>query len=106
MEKQKNIPQLRFPEFKGDWENKTLGTLSDVRDGTHNHQICRKVITCYFKNLIPMSMDLSDITLLFKGLWRNNNVQEFINDVLFGMIEQLVILYKLKKKDLQLKMLL
>jgi type I restriction enzyme S subunit len=27
MEKQKNIPQLRFPEFNGDWERKKLGKI-------------------------------------------------------------------------------
>ena len=30
MEKQKNIPVLRFPEFKGEWERKKLGDLTDV----------------------------------------------------------------------------
>ena len=28
MEKQKNMPQLRFPEFEGEWENLKLGELS------------------------------------------------------------------------------
>jgi type I restriction enzyme, S subunit len=29
MQKQKNIPQLRFPEFKGEWEIKKVGELCD-----------------------------------------------------------------------------
>jgi len=28
MEKQKNIPQLRFPEFNGEWEKKNLGEIA------------------------------------------------------------------------------
>ena len=35
MKKQKNIPTLRFPEFKGEWEKKKLGEIADVFDGTH-----------------------------------------------------------------------
>jgi type I restriction enzyme S subunit len=31
-----NEPKLRFPEFKGEWEEKTLGEVSPVIfDGTH-----------------------------------------------------------------------
>ena len=29
MQKQNNIPQLRFPEFKGEWEKKQLGDISE-----------------------------------------------------------------------------
>ena len=28
MQKQKNIPQLRFPDFKGEWEQKPFGKLT------------------------------------------------------------------------------
>jgi type I restriction enzyme, S subunit len=35
MEKQKNIPALRFPEFKDEWERKKLGKVADIYDGTH-----------------------------------------------------------------------
>lgn len=30
MEKQKNIPQLRFPEFTGEWEKKKLGEVAEL----------------------------------------------------------------------------
>jgi type I restriction enzyme S subunit len=33
MEKQKNIPSLRFPEFSGDWEFKNLGNLLEFKNG-------------------------------------------------------------------------
>ncbi|HAR5646465.1 TPA: restriction endonuclease subunit S [Staphylococcus aureus] len=32
----KNVPELRFPEFEGEWEEKKLGdTLEFIKDGTH-----------------------------------------------------------------------
>ncbi|MDR4953822.1 restriction endonuclease subunit S [Chryseobacterium sp. ES2] len=31
----KNFPNLRFPEFEGEWKNKKLGEISDIYDGTH-----------------------------------------------------------------------
>jgi type I restriction enzyme, S subunit len=34
MEKQKNIPQLRFPDFNGDWERKKLGEVSIINPTT------------------------------------------------------------------------
>jgi type I restriction enzyme S subunit len=36
MEKQRNIPELRFPEFEGEWEKKKLGEVAEkITDGTH-----------------------------------------------------------------------
>ena len=36
MSKQTNIPQLRFPEFEGEWEKKKLVEVADkIQDGTH-----------------------------------------------------------------------
>ncbi len=31
----KKVPELRFPEFDGVWENSKLGTVANVYDGTH-----------------------------------------------------------------------
>ena len=31
----KRIPQLRFPEFSGEWEEKRLGEIAHIYDGTH-----------------------------------------------------------------------
>ncbi|MEO8148552.1 MAG: restriction endonuclease subunit S [Bacteroidia bacterium] len=33
MQKQKNIPQLRFPEFEGEWERKKLGEIGEFKNG-------------------------------------------------------------------------
>ena len=36
MDKEKNgIPKLRFPEFTGAWEQRKLGEVADIFDGTH-----------------------------------------------------------------------
>ena len=33
MEKQRNIPQLRFPEYEGEWEEKKLGDVAEIKTG-------------------------------------------------------------------------
>lgn len=35
MKKQKNIPQLRFSEFEGEWKITALGLIAKIYDGTH-----------------------------------------------------------------------
>lgn len=35
MEKQNNVPKLRFPEFSDGWEMKKLGEVAAIYDGTH-----------------------------------------------------------------------
>jgi type I restriction enzyme S subunit len=39
MEKQKNIPQLRFPEFEGEWETKTLNSNIKIMYGKGQKQV-------------------------------------------------------------------
>ncbi len=36
MEKQKNVPELRFPEFEGEWERKKFGEIATNRSGKYN----------------------------------------------------------------------
>jgi type I restriction enzyme S subunit len=38
MEKQKNIPQLRFPEYEGEWEEKKLGDVAEIKTGDKDTQ--------------------------------------------------------------------
>ena len=38
MEKQVNIPKLRFPEFNGEWEKKKLGEIAEVKTGNKDTQ--------------------------------------------------------------------
>jgi type I restriction enzyme S subunit len=33
MEKKKNVPVLRFPEFSGEWKQKKLGEVADIKTG-------------------------------------------------------------------------
>ncbi|UXR86969.1 restriction endonuclease subunit S [Staphylococcus felis] len=35
-EQKRNIPKLRFPEFTEEWEEKKLGEIAYINDGTHN----------------------------------------------------------------------
>ena len=38
MEKQRNIPQLRFPEYEGEWEEKKLGDVAEIKTGDKDTQ--------------------------------------------------------------------
>ena len=38
MEKKKNTPKLRFPEFKGEWEEKKLGEIATLARGKSKHR--------------------------------------------------------------------
>jgi type I restriction enzyme S subunit len=38
MSKQLNIPTLRFPEFKGEWEKKKLGEVAEIGRGKSKHR--------------------------------------------------------------------
>ena len=62
-----NIPALRFPEFKGEWNNGLMGKLSDVRDGTHDSPVYVEqgypLITS--KNLLKDgTLDLENVSLI------------------------------------------
>jgi len=39
MEKQKSIPQLRFPEYHGVWERKKIKDLVEIKYGKDQKQI-------------------------------------------------------------------
>ena len=86
-----NIPHLRFPEFSGDWEEKKLSDISDVRDGTHESP---KYVLDGFplitsKNLLSNgSIDFENINLVSEEDYTNINKRSKvdINDILFGMI--------------------
>ena len=51
MEKQMNIPQLRFPEFNGEWEKKKLGEVVKINQGLQidiSERFTEKVEGSYF----------------------------------------------------------
>src|ERR1035437_4815015 len=51
MEKKKNVPVLRFPEFSGDWETRILDEITDkISDGYHGTPIYDDNGEYYFIN--------------------------------------------------------
>ena len=86
-------PRLRFPEFQnaGEWEVTELGSLSDVRDGTHDSpsffQSGRPLVTS--KNLRPDgTLDLENVSLISEEdyVQINKRSKVSVGDILFGMI--------------------
>ena len=84
-------PKLRFKEFSGDWEEKKLQNVSDVRDGTHDSP---KYVTEGYpfvtsKNLMKNGkIDFSDISYITEEDYININKRSKVDvgDILFGMI--------------------
>ena len=86
-------PRLRFPEFQnaGEWEVRELGSLSDVRDGTHDSPAFfltgRPLVTS--KNLQPDgTLDLENVSLISDEDYEqiNKRSKVTVGDILFGMI--------------------
>ncbi|AGX86819.1 restriction endonuclease subunit S [Candidatus Symbiobacter mobilis] len=86
-------PRLRFPEFQnaGEWVVSELGTLSDVRDGTHDSPAFfptgRPLVTS--KNLRPNgTLDLENVSLISEEDYEqiNKRSKVTVGDILFGMI--------------------
>ncbi len=86
-------PRLRFPEFQdaGEWEMGELGSLSDIRDGTHDSPSFfttgRPLVTS--KNLRPDgTLDLKNISLISEDDYQqiNKRSKVSVGDILFGMI--------------------
>lgn len=84
-------PKLRFKKFSGDWEEKKLQNVSDVRDGTHDSP---KYVTEGYpfvtsKNLMKNGkIDFSDISYITEEDYININKRSKVDvgDILFGMI--------------------
>jgi type I restriction enzyme S subunit len=92
-DKNKLIPELRFPEFvkDGEWVAKSLGRICDVRDGTHDSP---KYIPDGFplitsKNLLENGeMDFDNVNFLSREDYDkiNQRSKVDVDDILFGMI--------------------
>ncbi len=89
----KNVPILRFPEFENEpaWEEKKLGDVSDVRDGTHDspkfYDNGKPLITS--KNLLKNGLlNLNNVKFISNEDYQhiNNRSKVDIGDILFGMI--------------------
>jgi type I restriction enzyme S subunit len=88
-----NVPKVRFPAFAGDgeWVEKELGKICDVRDGTHDSP---KYVSDGFplitsKNLLENGeMDFDNVSYLTQEDYDkiNQRSKVDIGDILFGMI--------------------
>ncbi|MHA3870111.1 restriction endonuclease subunit S [Enterococcus faecium] len=84
------LPEIRFPEFTDEWEQRKLGDESDVRDGTHDspkyYDKGHPLVTS--KNLKDFGLDLSNVSFIsdedFEVINKRSKVD--IGDILFGMI--------------------
>ena len=97
----KKVPELRFPGFTDDWEERKLGDFSDVRDGTHASPkyISEGHPMVTSKNLTHSGLDMTDVSFLtdedFDEINKRSKVS--IGDILFGMIGTIgnpVIVYR------------
>ncbi|WP_273568584.1 restriction endonuclease subunit S [Maribacter halichondriae] len=93
MSKDKLIPELRFPDFEkdGEWDDKVLGEICDVRDGTHDSPkyVSEGYPLITSKNLLENGeMDFDNVNYLSKDDYDkiNERSKVDINDILFGMI--------------------
>jgi type I restriction enzyme, S subunit len=86
-------PRLRFPEFRnaGEWEVSELGSVCDVRDGTHDSpeffQSGRPLVTS--KNLgTDGTLDLKNVNLISEQAYDqiSKRSKVSVGDILFGMI--------------------
>ena len=83
-------PEIRFLGFADDWEQRKLGEVSDVRDGTHASPKYvnqgHPMVTS--KNLTSSGLDMTDVSFLtdedFNEINKRSKVS--IGDILFGMI--------------------
>ena len=87
------MPRLRFPEFQdaGEWQEKQLGNVCDVRDGTHDspkfYSTGKPLVTS--KNLLANgSLDLKNVNLITEEDYEQINKRSKVDvgDILFGMI--------------------
>lgn len=88
--KGEKVPEIRFPEFTGDWEQLKLSEVSDVRDGTHDSPSYQNeghpFVTS--KNVKDGYINYDDIQYISDEDFNNINKRSKvdINDILMGMI--------------------
>jgi type I restriction enzyme S subunit len=83
-------PEIRFKGFSGDWEDKALGVIADVRDGTHTSP--QYYVDGYpfvtSKNVKNGYINYEDVQFISKYDFDeiNKRSKVDINDILMGMI--------------------
>ncbi|MSE05213.1 restriction endonuclease subunit S [Lactobacillus salivarius] len=91
MDNKKNgIPKLRFPGFTGAWEQRKLGEVADVRDGTHDspRYINEGYPLLTSKNVGNGYINYDDVKYVSENdyVQINKRSKVDINDILMGMI--------------------
>jgi type I restriction enzyme S subunit len=85
-----SVPEVRFPGFFGEWEQRKLSDIKDVRDGTHDspkyYNEGFPLVTS--KNLTENGLDMTHVSLIseedFQSINKRSKVD--IGDIIFGMI--------------------
>lgn len=86
----KKIPAIRFKGFEGEWEEKYLRQLTDVRDGTHASPKYQKsgfpLVTS--KNIKNGDINFTDVQFISEADYIEINKRSKVdkNDILMGMI--------------------
>ena len=89
-ETKRDVPKLRFPGFTEDWEQRKLGEITDVRDGTHAspkfYNDGFPLVTS--KNLKDGRIHFNGCSLISKDDYEDINKRSKVElgDILFGMI--------------------
>ena len=92
-----NVPNLRFPEFEGEWEKKCLGDFTERVKRKNKYNLSKLPLTISAKyglvdqitffNKIVASTDMSNYYLLKKGEFAYN--KSYSNDYPWGAIKRL-----------------
>lgn len=89
-EEKRRVPKLRFPGFTEDWEQRKLGDIADVRDGTHDSPkfYNEGIPFITSKNLKNGEIDFSDCSFIKPDVYEDINRRSKVDvgDILFGMI--------------------
>lgn len=89
MDKQQE-PRLRFKGFSGAWEDRILGKVADVRDGTHDSPIYQNqgIPLVTSKNLTENGLDFSNVSLISQEDYEEINKRSKVEsgDILLGLI--------------------
>ena len=83
-------PRLRFKGFTGAWEDRILGKVADVRDGTHDSPIYQNqgIPLVTSKNLTENGLDFSNVSLISQEDYEEINKRSKVEsgDILLGLI--------------------
>lgn len=97
----RNVPELRFDGFDGEWEEVQLGTEADVRDGTHDSPkyVNKGYPLITSKNIVNGKLDFEDISFIseedFYLISKRSKVD--VGDIIMPMIGTIgnpIILYR------------